>query len=81
MSIKRFNNFPDGSGSLTSDDILLFMDDPTNSGVTKKIAFSQMTNGLVKSDVVGITGASGINNIVGKNALNLYDNITNNANE
>lgn len=74
MSLKRFNDFPDGSGSLTSDDIFLFMDDPTNSAITKKISLSQITDGLVESDTTGITGASGINNIVSISQAN-YDNI------
>lgn len=42
MSIKRINEFPEGSGSLSSDDIFLFMDDPSNGGVTKKISLSQV---------------------------------------
>ena len=74
MSVKRFNDFPDGSGSLTSDDIFLFMDDPTNSAITKKISLSQITDGLVESDTTGITGASGINNIVSISQAN-YNNI------
>jgi hypothetical protein len=27
MTLKRFNQFPEGSGSLSNDDIFLFMDD------------------------------------------------------
>ena len=42
MTIKRINEFPEGSGSLTTDDIFLFMDDPAGSGVTKKISLSQI---------------------------------------
>lgn len=44
MSIKRINEFPEGSGSLTNDDIFLFMDNPSGSGVTKKISLSQISN-------------------------------------
>ena len=44
MSIKRINEFPEGSGSLTSDDVFLFMDDPSNSETTKKISLSQIGN-------------------------------------
>jgi hypothetical protein len=29
MSIQRINEFPEGSGSLSSDDVFLFMDDPS----------------------------------------------------
>jgi hypothetical protein len=42
MSIKRIKDFPDGSGSLSNDDIMLFMDSPSGSGVTKKISLSQL---------------------------------------
>lgn len=46
MPIKRIDEFPDGSGSLTTDDIFLFMDDPTGSGVTKKISLSQISGAI-----------------------------------
>lgn len=42
MPIKRINEFPEGSGTLTNDDVFLFMDDPSNSGTTKKISLSQL---------------------------------------
>lgn len=44
MSIKRINEFPEGSGSLSSDDLFLFMDDPSGNGITKKISLSQLSN-------------------------------------
>lgn len=44
MNIKRINEFPEGSGSLTNDDIFLFMDNPSASGVTKKISLSQIAS-------------------------------------
>lgn len=44
MTIKRINEFPDGSGTLTADDVFLFMDDPTNAAVTKKVKFSDISN-------------------------------------
>jgi hypothetical protein len=46
MSIKRINQFPEGSGSLTSDDVFLFMDDPSNGGTTKKISLNQIGNAI-----------------------------------
>lgn len=46
MSIKRFNEFPDGSGVLSNDDVFVFMDDPSGDGVTKKISVSQLANFL-----------------------------------
>lgn len=42
MTIKRINEFPEGSGSLSNDDIFLFMDNPAESGITKKISLSQI---------------------------------------
>ena len=74
MSIKRLKDFPDGSGSLSDDDIFLFMDDPSGSATTKKISLSYITNGLVQSNTDNITGASGVNNIVSISQAN-YDNI------
>lgn len=53
MAIKRISDLPEGSGSLTNDDILLFMDDPSGSGVTKKISLSQI------SDAIGGGGGGG----------------------
>lgn len=44
MSIKRINEFPEGSGSLSNDDIFLFMDSPSVSGITKKITLSEINN-------------------------------------
>ena len=46
MSIKRINEFPDGSGSLSNDDVFLFMDDPSGDGVTKKISLSQISSAI-----------------------------------
>jgi hypothetical protein len=47
MSIKRINEFPEGSGSLSNDDVFLFMDDVSNGGTTKKISLSQI------GDIIG----------------------------
>lgn len=58
MTIKRINEFPEGSGSLTSDDIFLFMDDPSSGGVTKKISLSQITVAI--SGNLGSGGGSSI---------------------
>lgn len=46
MGIKRFYQFPEGSGSLSADDIFLFMDNPSSSGVTKKISLDQLGDAL-----------------------------------
>lgn len=46
MPIKRINEFPEGSGSLSSDDIFLFMDDPSGSGITKRISLSDISGAI-----------------------------------
>jgi len=53
MSIKKINQFPVGSGSLTSDDIFLFMDDPSGAAVTKKISLEELSN------AIGVVGSGG----------------------
>jgi len=53
MSIKRINQFPEGSGSLSNDDVFLFMDDPSNGGITKKISLSQIANAIGGGGVSG----------------------------
>lgn len=46
MSIKRINQFPEGSGTLTSDDIFLVMDNPSGSGQTKRVSLSTLSSVL-----------------------------------
>jgi len=46
MPIQRIDEFPEGSGSLSNDDVFLFMDDPSGSGITKKISLSQISNSI-----------------------------------
>jgi hypothetical protein len=55
MIIKRFKEFPEGSGSLSADDIFLFMDNPDNTGVTKKISLAELTDAI---GIVAVSGAS-----------------------
>ena len=43
VNIIRINELPEGSGSLSNDDIFVFMDDPSGSGVTKKISLNQIS--------------------------------------
>jgi hypothetical protein len=78
MSIQRINEFPEGSGSLSSDDIFLFMDSPSASGITKKITLSQITDnigiGFIPSNTGLVPNSSGINNIVNISQAN-YDAI------
>lgn len=53
MSIKKINEFPDGSGSLSIDDVFLFVDDPSGNGITKKISLSQISNAIGGGGVGG----------------------------
>lgn len=53
MSIKKINEFPEGSGNLSADDVFLFMDDPTGNGITKKISLADLTNSI---GVVAVSG-------------------------
>lgn len=55
MSVKRIKDLPEGSGSLSNDDIFIFMDNPSGSGITKKIALSQ---------IISAMGGGGISNIL-----------------
>jgi len=42
MPIKRINEFPAGSGSLSGDDLFLVMDNPDGSGITKSISLNDI---------------------------------------
>lgn len=53
MGIVRVNQLPEGSGSLTNDDIFLFMDDPASGGITKKISLSEIANAISSSGTTG----------------------------
>jgi hypothetical protein len=68
MSIKRINEFPEGSGNLSSDDVFLFMDNPSDTKITKKIALSQITSsiatGLIPSNTGLVLNSASITNIV-----------------
>lgn len=44
MAIVRINQLPDGSGTLSNDDVLILMDDPSSGGTTKKISISQLSS-------------------------------------
>lgn len=66
MTIKRINEFPEGSGSLSSDDVFLFMDDPSGSAITKKISLSSLMGGFSASPVVMQLGS--VSGIINTNA-------------
>ena len=46
MGIIRLNQLPEGSGSLSGDDIFVFMDDPAGNRITKKISLSEITEAI-----------------------------------
>lgn len=46
MSIVRINQLPEGSGTLSNDDIFIFMDNPSGGGTTKKISLSQISSAI-----------------------------------
>jgi hypothetical protein len=54
MAVSRIKDFPEGSGSLSGDDIFLFMDDPSGNAITKKISLSQI------SSIIGGGGGVGL---------------------
>jgi hypothetical protein len=62
MPIQRINEFPEGSGTLSADDILLIMDDPSGSGITKKISLSSITSVADSKTVVQLGNVSGVIN-------------------
>ena len=74
MSIKRINEFPEGSGNLSSDDVFLFMDDPSGSEITKKISLSQISSavGGIPSNTGLVPNSVSITNIVSISQAN-YD--------
>lgn len=77
MSIKKINEFPEGSGSLSNDDIFLFMDDPSGSGITKKISLSQISSSIdagIPSNTGLVPNSTSITNIVSISQAN-YDAI------
>jgi hypothetical protein len=60
MSIKKINQLPDGSGNLSNDDLFIFMDNPSGSGVTKKISLSQLISALGGGSETTIVNVSGL---------------------
>lgn len=81
MSIKRINEFPSASGAnLTSDDVFLFMDDPSGSATTKKISLSELSSvlggggggGSLSPTVVQLGNVSGVIN-TNASSGNIFD--------
>lgn len=82
MAIIRINELPEGSGSLSGEDLFVFMDDPSGNKISKKVSLQQIadniessiSNTYIKSDPSDIPGADIITNIVQISQAN-YDNI------
>lgn len=72
MGIKRLDDLPEGSGSLTSDDILIFVDNPSGSGVTKKINLGQIAGMIWNSDMPATINANVSILTNTKNSLDSY---------
>lgn len=73
MPVYRINQFPEGSGSLTSDDVFLFMDDPSGSGITKKISLIQLNSAI--SPTISNSGDNRLLTSTG-NSINAESNLT-----
>lgn len=58
MATKNINQLPDGSGNLSNDDLVIFMNDPSGDGVTQKITYGQFKTAITS----GIS--SGLSNVV-----------------
>jgi len=58
MGVVRINELPEGSGSVTNDDLFVFMDDPSGSAITKKVSLTSL-NSLTE---VSISATGTINN-------------------
>jgi len=78
MPIYRINQFPEASGSLSSDDLFLFMDDPSGSGVTKKASLDEISSVIGGGNISGyfntsLVAGSGINFVYnsGNNTLTI----------
>ena len=76
MPIKRINEFPEGSGSLSNDDVFLFMDNPEVSGVTKKISFSEIADAIRIEELhnVAISVASHRDTLIYNSGNALWEN-------
>ena len=48
MPILRIDQFPDGSGAVSNDDLILFLDNPSGSSTTKYMKISDMAGATYK---------------------------------
>lgn len=68
MAIIRINELPSGSGDLTPDALMVFMDGPDSSGITKKIPLSEL------SAYFG-SGSDGVNNLSELNDVSISNSV------
>ena len=82
MSIKRINEFPEGSGTLSSDDMFLIMDDPSGVSLTKAVSLSgiQTSMKIVQSDTSLVSNSVKVTNIVSISQTNYNSLATKNSN-
>lgn len=83
VNVIRINELPEGSGNLTNDDIFIFMDDPLNSGVSKKISLaeisSNITNGIDQTLDLKLNASEVDTDLIGGPGISLLYNNSNNA--
>jgi hypothetical protein len=72
MAIKRINEFPEGSGTLTNDDIFLVMDGPSGSALTKKVSLGTLAGAI--GDIAG--AVTSVNGQTGNVIINAAESIT-----
>jgi hypothetical protein len=80
MGIKRLKDLTDGSSSISSDDLLMVMDNPSSNSTTTKISTSDFIDGLkiLRSDSNDIDGGIEVKNMVvitqsAYDSLSFYD--------
>lgn len=79
MIIKRINEFPSVTNDLTNDDILLIMNDPSGSQITKHVSISQIisfVNGTPVYDTGVVSGSFPVDFDIDKQIQNLTLNGT-----
>lgn len=76
MPIKRINQFPSGSGSLSGDDLFLVMDDPSGSGITKSVSLNDVVGVIGSGVAISNDGNDKLLTSDGSGGINGEDNLT-----
>lgn len=79
MSIKRLNEFPEGSGLLSNDDVFIFMDDPNGSGITNKVSLKYLKKPITLFYMSGIFPST-MHDLDHQDAENIIFDLRNNSN-